>query len=281
MPISIVLSHYQIKPLLQARDAGSAVTTVSPDLGLSTVEVQLEDAGIRFHDGNVLAWNKVAEINEDENTCYLFEEGNVYTIQLFSEEYNLFYSLYPTEGAPTMLISGTPMHRIKGTDPYEDTLEKIRAARPAGNVLDTTTGLGYTAIEAAKRADHVTTIELDETALTIARENPWSRDLFDNPKITQIVGDSFEEIQRFEDGAFTRIIHDPPAFSLAGHLYGGEFYAQCHRVLSRSGRMFHYVGDPESRSGRNITGGVVRRLKEAGFRRIERKPRAFGVVAYK
>lgn len=280
-PISIVLSHYQTKPLLRAHEAGERTMRVSPDLGLTTVDVQLEAEGVRFHDGNLLKWDDVAEISDTENTCYLFEEGELYTIRLYSEEFDRVYSLYPTEGAPTMLVSGIPMHRVKGTDPYQDTMEKIEAARPTGRVLDTATGLGYTAIEAAQRADHVTTIELDETALKIARENPWSRDLFDNPQITQIIGDSFEEIRRFDDGTFSRIIHDPPVFSLAGHLYGGEFYAQCYRVLSRSGRMFHYVGDPESRSGRNVTGGVVRRLKEAGFRRVERAPRAFGVVAYK
>jgi predicted methyltransferase len=45
--------------------------------------------------------------------------------------------------------------------------------------------------------------------------------------------------------------------------------------------LFHYVGDPESRSGSRITRGVMRRLQEAGFKRVVRQPRAFGVVAYK
>jgi predicted methyltransferase len=61
-----------------------------------------------------------------------------------------------------------------------------------GQVLDTATGLGYTAIEAAKTAAHVTTIELDPTALEVARCNPWSQALFDNPKIMQRIGDSFD-----------------------------------------------------------------------------------------
>ena len=37
----------------------------------------------------------------------------------------------------------------------------------------------------------------------------------------------------------------------------------------------------ETRSGRNVTRGVMRRLREAGFSRIVRRPRAFGVVAFK
>jgi predicted methyltransferase len=52
-------------------------------------------------------------------------------------------------------------------------------------------------------------------------------------------------------------------------------------VMQRKGRLFHYVGDLNSRSGRNVVKGVARRLQEAGFSRIVRKPEAFGVVAYK
>jgi hypothetical protein len=174
------------------------------------------------------------------------------------------------------------MHRIKGIDPHHDTLRKIRAIAPAsGRVLDTCTGLGYTAMEAAKTADQVITIELDPAVLEVARLNPWSRQLFDNPAIQQLVGDAFDEIDAFEDGYFSRIIHDPPMFSLAGDLYSGEFYRKLFRVLRQRGRLFHYVGDLESRSGRNVVKGVERRLKEAGFSRVVRRPAAFGVVAYK
>lgn len=263
------------------RDAGVGTARVSPDLGLTTVDVQVEDDAVVFPDGQYLPWENVEAINATENTCFRLEEGYLYEIQRFSDLTNRHYSLMPTATAPTLLVSGIAMHRIKGTDPYEDTLEKIAAARPAGHVLDTATGLGYTAIEAAKRADHVATIELDPTVLEIARQNPWSQPLFDNEKITQHIGDSFDVIQECTEETFTCIIHDPPAFSLAGHLYGAAFYAQCYRVLKRTGRLFHYVGDPESRSGRNITGGVVERLQAAGFARVVRRPRAFGVVAYK
>jgi predicted methyltransferase len=77
------------------------------------------------------------------------------------------------------------------------------------------------------------------------------------------------------------IIHDPPMFSLAGDLYSLGFYRQAFRVLKNNGRMFHYAGDPQSKSGARVTAGVMRRLQEAGFRRVVRAPRAFGVVAYK
>ena len=181
-----------------------------------------------------------------------------------------------------MLISGIPMHRIKNTDPQRDTAEKIKAARPIrGRMLDTATGLGYTAIAAAKQADHVTTIEFDPTTLEICRQNPWSADLFDNPNITQRIGDSYDVAPEFEDGYFNGIIHDPPMFNLAGHLYSGDFYGELYRVLANKGRLFHYIGDPNSKSGANITRGVIRRLHDVGFRRVQKRPRAFGVVAVK
>jgi predicted methyltransferase len=174
------------------------------------------------------------------------------------------------------------MHRIKGIDPHRDTLLKIRTIAPmTGCVLDTCTGLGYTAIEAARTAEAVTTVELDPTVLEVAGLNPWSRELFDHPKIRQVVGDSFDEIQEFEDAAFSRVLHDPPMFPLAGELYSAEFYRHLYRILRHKGRLFHYIGDLESRSGRNMARGVVRRLQEAGFRRVVRRPRAFGLVAYK
>ena len=70
-------------------------------------------------------------------------------------------------------------------------------------------------------------------------------------------------------------------FSLAGDLYSLAFYQQAFRVLKQNGRIFHYIGDPESRSGARVTAGVIRRLQDAGFERVVRVPRAFGVVASK
>ncbi|MBC8263507.1 MAG: spermine synthase, partial [Anaerolineales bacterium] len=188
----MVLSHIQTQPLLQARQTSQRHVEVSPDLGLITVEVVIESEGVRFPNGDSLHWDAIEEISASENNCFVIEDGEPRKIQVFSEFTNLLYSLMPTHTAPTMLISGIPMHRIKGADPYHDTLEKIRTVKPVvGRVLDTATGLGYTAIEAAKTADHVITIELDPAALEIARLNPWSRALFDNPKITQRIGDSY------------------------------------------------------------------------------------------
>lgn len=277
-----VLSHYQAKALLTARSAGKQSCEITLDLGLTTLTVELGQENFALPGGEFLSWEVVEAVAKDENGCYVIQAGEASKIQFFSEVTGRSLSLYPTLGAPTMLVSGIPMHRIKDTDPHRDTLEKIRTVKPVvGHVLDTTTGLGYTAIEAAKTASQVITIELDPMALEVARNNPWSQALFSDPKIKQITGDSFEVIQELENGRFTRILHDPPVFSLAGDLYSGEFYTELYRVLRSGGRLFHYVGDPESKSGRNVTAGVMRRLQQAGFREVRKAVRAFGVVAVK
>jgi hypothetical protein len=245
-------------------------------------EVVIGSQGVRLPDGQVVAWEDVEAIEGSERGCFVIEDGLPRKIQFFSETMNQLYSLMPTGGAPTMLVSGIPMHRVKGTDPHQDTLQKIKAIAPVtGPVLDTATGLGYTAIEAAKTAGRVVTVEIEPCALQVARLNPWSRALFGNPAITQIVGDVFDEIEAFEDQAFARIIHDPPAFNLAGDLYSGAFYRQLFRVLRRGGRLFHYIGNLESKSGRTVSRGAARRLREAGFSRVVQRPQAFGLLAHK
>ena len=70
-------------------------------------------------------------------------------------------------------------------------------------------------------------------------------------------------------------------FKLAGHLYSTDFYREVHRVLKANGRLFHYIGDPKSKSGRSVTKGVITRLYDAGFKRVKPWPQAFGVIALK
>jgi len=278
----IVLSHFQAGQILAARENGQPVVKVSLDLNLTESEVRLQPEIVLFPAGEHLDWKSLEEISGNEVACYAVMENTAKAIKGFSEFSGRVYGLMPTDSAPTMLISGIPMHRIKDTNPHQDTLQKIKAVAPIkGDVLDTTTGLGYTAIEAAKTARRVVTIEIDPTAQEIARQNPWSQALFGNPKITQLIGDAFDEIEKFEAESFSTIIHDPPMFSLAGDLYSLVFYQQAFRVLKHNGKIFHYIGDPESKSGARVTAGVIRRLQEAGLKRVARAPRAFGVVAYK
>jgi hypothetical protein len=278
----IVLSCYQINDALEARRSKRASVVISPDLNRTKVEAVLNADGIVFPGGQSLTWLDAEQIASSENRCFVLEQNSVQKIQTYSEVTHWVRSLYPSRLAPTMMVSGTAMHRINGIDPYRDTLMKIKTIAPVrGRVLDTATGLGYTAIEASRSAEHVVTVELDPASLEIARYNPWSQALFDNPKIDQVVGDVFDVIAGFDDHSFSCIIHDPPMFSLAGELYSTEFYQHLFRVLRDRGRVFHYIGDLSSKSGQSVVKGAARRLQDAGFSKVQRKPHAFGVVAYK
>ncbi|MFY9234433.1 MAG: methyltransferase domain-containing protein [Fimbriimonadaceae bacterium] len=278
--MDVVLSHFQVKLLMEGRKAGSAQVAISLDLGLSKAIASLGVEGATLPDGQVLNWLDAAKIVKEDRKCFLIREGVPHDIRAFSEQTGWVRSLCPTSGAPTMLVSGFPMHRIKGTDPMQDTLAKMRALGPIkGRVLDTATGLGYTAIEASRSCE-VVTVELDPEAVEIARLNPWSQKLFDSKRIQMIVGDAAEYVAGQPAGSFSAVIHDPPTIQFAGELYSLAFYRELKRVLARSGKLFHYVGDPHSAHGAKVTGGVVRRLAEAGFKRIERQPEAFGLTAH-
>ena len=282
MRYPIILSYVQAEPLLDAYKKGLQSVEISPVLGLSTVTVQVYADGVLFPGGEQVNWQQVEKIKKASSNCFVVANGGIKSIQVFSEDTNRVCSLLPTRRTPSMLIAGFTMHRIVDTDPMEDTLKKMATLTPiTGRVLDTATGLGYTAIEAAKTAEQVITIELDPGAQQIARLNPWSQALFENPKIQQVMGDAFEVVPTLADESFSRIVHDPPVFSLAGELYAGVFYQQLFRVLKRGGRLFHYIGDLNSKSSGTVTRGVLKRLQEAGFARVVRRPEAYGVVAYK
>ncbi len=281
-----VLSHITVGPLIEAHGRRATSVEISVDLGRSRTTIAVDDDGARLPEG-ILSWTEIERVAKSRTACFVVgPEGNATLraepIKAFSDELGRAYTLYPTEGAPTMLVSGIPMHRIKGIDPLSDTDRKIAALRPIGTrVLDTATGLGYTAIRLAATGAHVTTIELDPLVLGIARRNPWSAELFEQPRIEQRVGDASEIVTELPPASFDSVLHDPPMLSLAGDLYGAAFYRGLLRALRPGGRLFHYVGNPASPSGARTTKGVVRRLGEVGFAHVRGRPDAFGITAVK
>ncbi|QRN84192.1 methyltransferase domain-containing protein [Chloroflexota bacterium] len=279
MSIKPIFSHFQTRLLARPEELGPFQGSL--DLGMSQITLQRVNEGYLLPDGQLLTDEQVLKINEDENGCFILEDNKLRKVEFFSAFTNRYYSLMPTESAPTMLISGIPMHRIKGTNPMEDTRQKLKAlGRANGLVLDTTTGLGYTAILAAQTAKQVITIEFDPTVIEVCRANPWSQELFSNPRIQQLIGDSGDLAPTFADDTFNAIVHDPPTFNLAGHLYSGSLYATFHRILKSNGKLFHYIGNPESRYGATTGRGVVNRLRKAGFT-VSPRDQAFGVLAQK
>jgi hypothetical protein len=205
-------------------------------------------------------------------------------IKFYSEKTKRFYKLVKTKTWPTLEISGIHMHRIKGIDPKLDTELKLKAlGKIYGKVLDTCTGLGYTAILAArnKNVEKVYTFEKDENIIYIARKNPFSKELFTNEKIELKIADIFYEIKKFPANFFDFIIHDPPRISIAPELYSLEFYKELFRILKSNGKIFHYTGKPGIKSGKNYLRGIIKRLRLAGFKNIERKDFALGLLIRK
>lgn len=193
-----------------------------------------------------------------------------------------YYNLIETEDYPALMIDGILMHRIKETTPKKDAELKIKILNiSGGRVLDTCTGLGYTAICASKYADELFTVEKDEGVIAMGKNNPYSNELFTSSKIKLIHGDVLEEVRKFSDEYFDYIIHDPPRFALAGMLYGQDFYSSLYRVLRKNGKIFHYIGSPGKRfRNKEIQKGVINRLRNAGFS-VEINEEAQGVIGIK
>jgi len=176
------------------------------------------------------------------------------------------YKLIPTEDYPALMIDGILMHRVKQTTPKRDAEEKVKILGiKKGKILDICTGLGYTAIAAARAGDIVITIESDENVIKIAKNNKCSKDLFENEKIKLIIGDARVEVEKFDENFFDYIIHDPPTLSMAGELYSENFYKNLYKILKRDGRMFHYISHPGKMANKSIEKGIIKRLKDVGF----------------
>ncbi|MEM0011105.1 MAG: MnmC family methyltransferase [Candidatus Bathyarchaeia archaeon] len=205
-------------------------------------------------------------------------------VKFYCEKTGKFYRLVETGTWPFLEISGIRMHRTDEVDPRTDAMLKIKAlGRIYGSVLDCCTGLGYTAILAARARSvrEVVTIEKDENVIFIAKQNPYSKSLFEDKKIRIMIGDATEVIKEFDNEYFNFIIHDPPRISIAPELYSLDFYKDLFRVLKKGGRMLHYVGRPGEKQGKNYLKGIVRRLRLAGFKRIREANYALSLVVEK
>ena len=264
--------------LLAAMHERQTEVRCSLDLGLSRQLVRVEPDKVMLGEGAEISAEQLREVVKSARNCYLFKDGRLAPIQITAQ---YFYKLVPTDEAPTIEISGIQMHRTTGTAPFRNAMESVRTVvRKGVAVLDTCGGLGYTAIAAARRgASSVVSLDVDANVRSIARQNPWSAEYFSSPVIKLVETDAAEFAESQPDGTFDSVVHDPPRFSRAGHLYGAEFYRQLARILSRRGRLFHYTGDPFSKNrGKSFVLGVVRRLKDAGFE-VTRADHLQGVVA--
>jgi uncharacterized protein len=284
----ILLSRPAAARILDAVDranhAGAATVDASLDLGRTTGPVAVEPGIVRFPDGQSLAASQLRQVVDHPDAIYAVLDDDIEKVTWFSEATNKVYTLRATSGWPALEISGVLMHRIKDTDPRADAESKIAAIAPVrGHVLETCCGLGYSAIHAARTAARVTVFEIDPDVLRMARLNPYSAPLFeDTDRIEVRNQDIAEAIQHLPDNSFDAALHDPPTLAHAGDLYSDTFYRHLLRVLRPRARLFHYTGDPGSRTRRqDLPGRVAQRLADIGFTNVRREPEALGVSARK
>jgi predicted methyltransferase len=223
---------------------------------------------------------KDAEYLCDENDNLYIKRGDeISKLSLFEGHY---YNLRVFSGVPVLEIDGLRMQLVRDfSNPLEYPRQVVVALhlRKTDNVLDTCMGLGYTAVEASKYASQITTCEVSEPVLKLAKYNPLARNLFIDKNIKILKGSIVEKIPKMKDASFDAIIHDPPRFSLAPELYSTPFYEQLARVLKPEGKLFHYVGSVGKGRGRDITNETIRRLENAGFK-ARRSDHLQGIIAH-
>lgn len=260
----------------KAKKAGlGEVFDLKVDCGLGQVKALRKEESLMIEGDLEVSFQEKLK----DNFLYLLDEQGLRKIDFFSQNTNRYYKLQPTPDWPTIAISSVPMHRR--SSPRQDTLNKIAALRPFGYVLDTCTGPGYTAIEASKKAEKILTFEKDPLIHQIAKINPYSRDLFGNPRIEWRLDDVSRGVLELADSEFDCIMHDPPTFTMAPELFSQAFYFQLRRVLKKDGRLLHYAPYYKIKQGVDFPGSIAKNLAAAGFREARFVKEAQGVICLK
>jgi len=265
-----IISSEELRRVSEAIDKGEKAIEVSLDLDFSGKKEKLELAnkGFVYKDKEI----GVPKIREDDKSCYLVLEDVLEKAQYSAGEG--IYKLVPTQFRPILQISGTSMHK-------QSFIERVEEDKLTGNILDSGTGLGYTAIISARTAKKVVTIEFDEMVLEIQKINPYSQELFENKKISLINGDLVEEIKKFKDEEFDFIILDGGTPRSSGEFFSEANYTQVFRVLKIGGKLYHYVPNYHVNRGTDFADNKSRVLKKIGFRRVERDKEGCYLVATK
>jgi predicted methyltransferase len=271
----IFLHSSTAKEILDAIKEGYGEVDLSLNLGLSHRRIDVNDP--------IWDTDKLEKIVEDSDSIYFVRDGEFYKAAISTDH---FYKLHPTgpDTAPALLIDGVLMHRVKDIDPIQDAeMKAALCARKGIDMLEICTGLGYSTIACLKRGvKSIVTIEKDPSVIELAKLNPWSRELFSDKRVSALQGDASRRIDEFDDSSFHAVMHDPPRFSMGSELYTSEFYSQLFRVLKPNGLLYHYVGSPGSKHRkRDLQKGILTRLRNVGFKQVQKNERTLGVVARK
>ncbi|MBI2671870.1 methyltransferase [Candidatus Woesearchaeota archaeon] len=265
-----ILSSSELRRITGNIKEGLNEIEVSLDLGLSRTKIRLDKKG--FFLNNLLI--KIPKIREKDKSCYVVNENKLEKVQFFSEETNNMYKLIPTSFRPILKISGTSMHK-------KEFVDRIKKDRLNGKVLDSGTGIGYTAIAAAKTAEEVITIEADKNVIEIAKLNPYSQELFNNKKIKLSIEDLIQHIKKFKREEFDYLIFDAGNKKDFGNFFSLENYKEAYRILKNKGRLYNYIPKHQIKRGRDFSSEIINRIKQAGFKIIEKNKEDSYVVAQK
>jgi len=254
-------------------DAETSGLEVSLDLGRTRSRVETSGRDLILPDGTRLQRMRLAQVRPAPEDCIELTGGDARKVYVFDGTRRAHYKLFQPveERPPTIVINSATMHAIVGTDPWRDEAGKV-SELPArrGECLDTCCGLGYSAqLLAARKVGRVVTCEVDPNVLAVAAVNPWSEGLWE-PGIRIVLADVRDHVRDCSAGRFGSVFHDPPTVYQAGDLYAEELYAGFARVLQPGGALYHYVGAPGRRSGRDYARGVIRRLQSVGFTQVRR-----------
>ncbi len=255
-----IISSSELKKITEAISNKLLEIEASLDLGITTTKIKLEQNG--FYLGKKLI--EIPHLRDDDNSCYVLLKNKLEKVQFFSRETNILYKLIPTSFRPILQCSGTSMHK-------KEFVERVEAAQLTGKVLDAGTGLGYTAIAAAKTAEEVITIEKDKNVIMMAKYNPYSQGLFSRKNIQRLSGNIVQKITAFADGEFDFVIFDAGTPKSSDDFFSLKNYQQAERVLKRNGKLYHYLPKHHLQRGRDFGGEAIERMRRAGFRLIERK----------
>lgn len=266
--------------ILGALARGEDSIEISVDLNLSRQTFALCGEELILDADNRLGTGDLQQIADKPNRIFYLEHGRLELLEVRGEGY---YKLVPTDQAPLLEISGVKMHISKGINPFESAGQMAaQVVRKGARVLDTCSGLGYAASSALNLgAREVISVEKSATVMALRQKNPWSQRIY-GPNIHLIHADIDTYIRELATESFDSVIHDPPRFSLAGELYGEQFYREIYRVLKRRGTLFHYTGNPQLlKRGSSFMDSAVRRLKAAGFSKVTKVIELMGVTAHK
>ncbi len=267
-----VVSGWTIQELDASPDG---TVEISLDLGISSVKVEVMSGTVFLPDGREIPVKSLKKSISGPEDCVAILKGKPYKMYLFSETKGKYYKLFQPEKnmAPTVVINNATMHSIKPPGPWRDAVGKVEELPDlhAEKCLDTCCGAGYSAqLLAGKFNCEVVTCEREENVLKLASLNPWSKSLFTDDRITVYAGDVRDCIDEYRPYSCSLIFHDPPTIFQAGELYSEELYRKFHQILCSGGCLYHYIGAPGKKQGKDFTKGVMQRLRKSGFMSVKR-----------